>query len=95
MELKECYLDHYVRLKSTSNKGKPFRKPFKSVTSTSNEICLFPGEMDTELCKKIAMCYTLADDPTLSQVSDKKESVDNHVGNNIDLTEISAITNVA
>lgn len=97
LEIRECYLDHFIRTKSTTSKGKPFKKPFKSVTSASSEICLFPGEMDTEVCKKIAMCYALADNPVLNDKGDKKDSLEaqNSVENHVEILNDSLITNIA
>lgn len=42
LEVKEYYLDYFIRVKSSAVKGKPFRRRFNAITTTSNEVCLFP-----------------------------------------------------
>lgn len=55
--MKECFLDTFIKHKSTTVNGVPFKKPFKSVSWNNNQVCLFPDEVETDLCKKIAMCF--------------------------------------
>uniref|UniRef100_A0A915JH55 Uncharacterized protein n=1 Tax=Romanomermis culicivorax TaxID=13658 RepID=A0A915JH55_ROMCU len=94
LEIRECYLDHYIRHKSNNFKGRPFKKPFKAVITTSNEICLFPDEMDTDLCKKIAVSYTIAESKsqapghlTVVEVTDNNTNSSNE--NSVLLTSLS------
>ncbi|CAH1787684.1 unnamed protein product [Owenia fusiformis] len=53
LELEQCTLSKYAP--STPVKGSIFSKPYKAAMSTENEICLFPYDIDNELCKRITM----------------------------------------
>ena len=63
VEVRESFLDRYIQIKSTQvEHTQPFRKPFKAVSTTANETCLFPDEMPLDLCKKIGFCFCFGSD---------------------------------
>ncbi|XP_033118002.1 uncharacterized protein LOC117117717 [Anneissia japonica] len=55
-------LDRFIFVTSNSQNNKKSRKcsaymeNFKAACSTENEVCLFPMDMDTNICKGIAFC---------------------------------------
>ncbi|XP_067137894.1 uncharacterized protein [Centruroides vittatus] len=55
----ENHLHQYIYVGSqTSNcKKNLFEVSFKAVSTTENEICLFPKEIPTEVCKQLAVLY--------------------------------------
>ncbi|XP_077978646.1 uncharacterized protein LOC144434067 [Glandiceps talaboti] len=64
MEVTDTYLDQYIvvadpkKTLERTRKTSLFTKQFKAICTTSNEICLFPMETDTEICKQISLCIT-------------------------------------
>ncbi|XP_070564895.1 uncharacterized protein [Ptychodera flava] len=62
LEVTDTYLDQYIVITDTkkqverTRKTSLFTRPFKAVCTTDNEICLFPMDTDTEVCKQIALC---------------------------------------
>ncbi|XP_038052657.1 uncharacterized protein LOC119725335 [Patiria miniata] len=59
VEHAETYLDKYIFIsnlkKTRGRKCSLFQRLYKVVATTQNEVCLFPQETDTELCKRIAL----------------------------------------
>ncbi len=69
MEIKECYLDYFIKHLPTVE-GRPFKKPFRAISSSLNAICLFTADVDVELCKTIAGFFA----EEVSFLSDMDES---------------------
>ncbi|XP_071795803.1 uncharacterized protein [Asterias amurensis] len=59
VEERETYLDKYIFIsnlkKTRGRKCSLFQRLYKVVATTQNEVCLFPQETETELCKRIAL----------------------------------------
>ncbi|KAL3113923.1 hypothetical protein niasHT_017873 [Heterodera trifolii] len=57
MEYKTTYLDFYIRSISRHSPRQRCRMPFRAITSTKGEVCLFPEAMSSRLCKKIGLTF--------------------------------------
>lgn len=65
VEVRECYLDHFIRLKNCDATAQPYYKPFKAVAGSGEEICLFPAELPTDACRSIARAFHAIPDDTV------------------------------
>uniref|UniRef100_A0A914GXK7 Adenylate kinase n=1 Tax=Globodera rostochiensis TaxID=31243 RepID=A0A914GXK7_GLORO len=57
VEYKTTYLDFYIRSVSRQSPRQRCRMPFRAITSTKGEVCLFPEAMSSRLCKKIGLIF--------------------------------------
>ncbi|KAL3120960.1 hypothetical protein niasHT_002588 [Heterodera trifolii] len=57
VEYKTTYLDFYIRSLSRHSPRQRCRMPFRAITSTKGEVCLFPEAMSSRLCKKIGLTF--------------------------------------
>ncbi|XP_006814723.1 uncharacterized protein LOC102807756 [Saccoglossus kowalevskii] len=70
LEVQDNYLDQYIVITGQKNnknqqrarKTSFYTKKFKAVCTTDNEVCLFPMDTETDLCKQIAVSMVILRD---------------------------------
>uniref|UniRef100_A0A914LIK4 Uncharacterized protein n=1 Tax=Meloidogyne incognita TaxID=6306 RepID=A0A914LIK4_MELIC len=57
IEYRTTYLDYYIRSNSRESPRQRCKMPFRTITSTQGEVCLFPEAMSARLCKRIGNIF--------------------------------------